>query len=167
MFDIKRFHKLGRIQQEVARDRTPRMRPRLFLRSRIWWLQALAIAVAVFCIVCVVALAFGAWGGETQDPRPPGSTSSPSSVSGPAEIFEGIISDSHCGAKHSAAIGQSAADCTRACVHAGEQFVLVDREKTYILDGDPYLLKKLAGERVRVSGKLTGNSITVASATEF
>jgi hypothetical protein len=167
MFDIKRFHKLGRTQQMVARSGTPHVRPRSFFKSRIWWLQVLAMAVALFCVVCAVLLAFGGWGGGTPEPRSAEGPPSAVSESGPSETFDGIISDSHCGAKHSAAIGQSAADCTRACVHAGEHFVLIDREKTYILDGDPSLLKKLAGERVRVSGKLTGKSISVASATEF
>jgi hypothetical protein len=74
-----------------------------------------------------------------------------------------MITDAHCGAKHSAAIGKAAADCVRVCVHGGEQFALIDGEAIYLLDGDLVALKKVAGERVRIVGTLSGNKISVAS----
>ena len=79
------------------------------------------------------------------------------------ENYEGIVTDTHCGAKHSAAVGLSAADCTRACVHSGESFALVDGEKTYRLKGDEAALKRVAGERVKLAGTLTDNTISVGS----
>lgn len=77
--------------------------------------------------------------------------------------YEGVITDTHCGAKHSAAVGLGAADCTRTCVHSGEHFALVDGEKTYALEGDEAALKRLAGQRVKIVGALDGNTISVAS----
>ncbi|HVI08770.1 MAG TPA: hypothetical protein VND65_10795 [Candidatus Binatia bacterium] len=80
-----------------------------------------------------------------------------------SQVYEGVVTDTHCGAKHSPAVNQSAGDCTRMCVHGGEQFALVDGENTYVLEGDIYAFKRVAGERVKVTGQLTGNKISVAS----
>jgi hypothetical protein len=81
----------------------------------------------------------------------------------PTQSYEGMITDTHCGAKHSAAIGLAAADCTRACVHGGERFALVDGENVYLLDGEIAALKKMAGQRVRIVGILNGNKISVSA----
>lgn len=85
------------------------------------------------------------------------------SSSAQGEKYEGIITDTHCNARHSAAIGLSAADCTRACVHGGNQFALVDGDNVYVLDGDAGVLKKMAGQRVQIAGTLNGNKISVLS----
>jgi hypothetical protein len=74
-----------------------------------------------------------------------------------------VITDTQCGAKHSAAIGRSAADCTRVCVHGGGQFALVDGETIYLLEGELAGLKKLAGQRATIVGSVRGNKILVAS----
>lgn len=92
-------------------------------------------------------------------------TSTQASQAAPAQTFEGMVTCSKCGAKHSAAIGRSAADCTRGCVRTGASFALIDGDKTYMLDGDPTVIKKVAGERARVAGALSGNTIQVASVT--
>jgi hypothetical protein len=79
------------------------------------------------------------------------------------EKYEGMLTDTHCNARHSAAIGLSAADCTRAYVHGGDQFALVDGDNVYVLDGDAGVLKKMAGQRVQIGGTLNGNKISVLS----
>lgn len=76
--------------------------------------------------------------------------------------YEGMITDTHCGARHSAAIGLSAADCTRACVHGGDSFALVDGDTVYVLEGDAAALKKMAGQRVHITGTVNGNKISVS-----
>lgn len=114
--------------------------------------------------------AFLILGGEPGQPAlaggPPVVQMSTPSAS-PTQTYEGMITDTRCGAKHSAAIGLGAADCTRACVHAGEQFALVDGENVYVLEGDRDALKRMAGERVRIAGVLEGNRIAVASVQAF
>jgi hypothetical protein len=80
-----------------------------------------------------------------------------------SQAYEGMITDTRCSAKHSATIGMTAADCTRACVHGGEHFVLVDGEAVYVLEGDLAALKPLAGRRARIVGILSGNKISVES----
>lgn len=82
-----------------------------------------------------------------------------------SQTFEGMVTCSKCGAKHSAAIGRSAADCSRGCVRTGASFALIDGEKMYMLEGDLMAIKKVAGERARLVGALQGNTIQVASVT--
>ena len=81
------------------------------------------------------------------------------------QSYEGVVTDTRCSAKHSAAIGDTAADCTIRCVRAGEQFVLVDSESSYVLEGDLAALKRAAGQRVKIVGTLNGGKISVSSIT--
>jgi len=60
-------------------------------------------------------------------------------------------------------LARSATNCTLACVHEGAKFALVDGERTYGLEGNEMLLKKVAGQRARVVGLVRGNTITVSS----
>jgi hypothetical protein len=93
----------------------------------------------------------------------PESGQSGSASSIPPQSYEGVVTDTRCGAKHSAAIGDTAADCTLRCVRAGEQFILVHGESTYLLEGDPLALKRAAGQRIKVVGALSGGKISVTS----
>jgi hypothetical protein len=79
------------------------------------------------------------------------------------QSYEGVISDTRCGAKHAASIGKSAADCARACVHASEHFALVDGDTLYLLEGNVPAIKELAGQRVKIVGTQNGNTIIVSS----
>jgi len=88
-----------------------------------------------------------------------------SSSAASTQTYEGMITDTRCGAKHSAVIGLAASDCARACVHAGEQFVLVQGDNLYTLEGDSAALKQVAGQRVRIVGILNGQKISVSSVT--
>jgi hypothetical protein len=82
-----------------------------------------------------------------------------------AQSFEGMISCSHCAAKHQPALDRSASTCVRVCVHGGAAFALIHDESVYLLEGDLGSFKKLAGQRARVIGTRTGNTIKVASIT--
>jgi hypothetical protein len=79
------------------------------------------------------------------------------------QSYEGIVTDTKCGAKHSTSVGKDAADCTRVCVHGGEQFALVDGDKAFVLACESARLKRVAGERVKILGTLNANTISVAS----
>ena len=122
----------------------------------------------VFALACGTALLLAARSPSVAPaPITQQQTESSHAATTPTETFNGIVTDTHCGAKHSAKAGLSAADCTRACVHAGERFALVDGEKAYTLAGDPAALKRLAGDRVKVAGTLSGNTIAVVSVAEL
>jgi hypothetical protein len=82
--------------------------------------------------------------------------------SAPADqTFNGVITDSRCGARHRKNSGKAPAECTRTCVKGGAKYVLVDGEKIYDLQGDPAPLERLAGQRVTVVGDLEGTTIKV------
>jgi hypothetical protein len=74
-----------------------------------------------------------------------------------------MVTCSRCLAKHSAKIGATATDCARVCIRDGAKFSLVDGDQTYFLEGDPAVLQRVAGERIRIVGVRNGETITVAS----
>lgn len=86
-----------------------------------------------------------------------------SAVTTESRAYEGMVTCSYCGARHSAKMGQSASTCVRVCVHGGAQFALVNAESVYLLDGSMDELKRMAGQRAKVLGNLEGNTIKVQS----
>ena len=76
----------------------------------------------------------------------------------------GFISDNHCGLKHMDGMESDKA-CVLMCVANGK-FVLADRahRKVYQLDKvGQDKARKFAGERVRITGRVTGKTIRVAT----
>src|ERR1700733_3315342 len=126
-------------------------------KSPIWFGSAV-------CVLGILAAASAIIGGRAAPaPQAVQLATAPSiSPQAPAQSYEGMISDTHCNAKHSAAIGLAASDCTRTCVHSGEHFALVEGETVYALQGEEDSLKKLAGQRVKIIGTLKGSRISVA-----
>jgi hypothetical protein len=122
------------------------------------WVEILTLLLVVCCTLMTgtLTLIAGVKPGASQ-----GRSESSSGMQ--TQSYEGVITDTHCGAKHSAAIGLAAADCARVCVHGGEQFALVDADKLYMLEGDTEAVKRMAGQRVRVAGILNGDKISVSS----
>ena len=83
------------------------------------------------------------------------------------QTWTGNISDSACGAKpEEAAEGQGKMpdrECTQACVRGGSKYVLVaDGKVVQIANQDNKDLATHAGHRVKVTGELKGNAITVS-----
>jgi hypothetical protein len=84
------------------------------------------------------------------------------------QTFTGQISDSLCKAKHEeAAEGQGKMadhDCTVACVKGGSKYVLLGADgKVYdIANQDFKDLEKMAGSKVKMTGELKGNAISVS-----
>jgi hypothetical protein len=77
--------------------------------------------------------------------------------------FAGVITDQHCGARHPEGSGKSAAECAQACVKNGSRYALVNGDQIYVLRGNKATLDSVAGERVKVVGRLRGNTIAVNS----
>lgn len=90
--------------------------------------------------------------------------SSKSSAKGAAaeQSLTGAVSDTMCGKKHMMG-GSSDAECTRACVKDGSDYALVVGDKVYTLKGDKAAIDKYAGQQATVKGKVTGETIQVAS----
>jgi hypothetical protein len=89
----------------------------------------------------------------------------PAFAAGKTQTFTGEVSDAMCGAKHMMA--GSAAECTRACVAKGAKYALVVGDKVYTLDTSNKMLlsklDKLAGEKAKVGGTVSGETIAVKS----
>ena len=81
----------------------------------------------------------------------------------PTRNFSGVITDDHCAARHDMNSGMSTSECTRVCVHRGANYVLVDGDKSYQLQGNATELGIFSGTRVALTGSLAGNSIQVRS----
>ena len=84
------------------------------------------------------------------------------------KTWNGVISDSMCGAKHPGGEHDGKkmtdADCAKACVNEhGGKWVFLSEGKTYtIANQDFAALKEHAGEKVALTGEMKGDSITVS-----
>jgi hypothetical protein len=116
---------------------------------------AMALALAFSVLLAGATLAFA--GGQDSE------AFNAKAVS--PQDFSGVITDSRCGAKHPQTSDKSAAECVRACVKRGAKFALVNGDQTYLLQGSKATLDSLAGERVRITGRLRGGTILVSSIT--
>jgi hypothetical protein len=127
------------------------------INARRLWFEIVAIGAAIAFALALLLATLGAAAGaveNNQDAQTP---------SHGDHIYEGMVTCSRCGAKHSAALSQPADVCVRVCVHGGAKFALVNADATYMLDGDMAALKKVAGERARIVGSLSGTTIKVSS----
>jgi hypothetical protein len=81
------------------------------------------------------------------------------SLSAFAEDFNAYISDSKCGAKHASDMN---AKCVQGCVKGGATPIAVVGDKVYKLD-DASKVKDHLGQKVTITGKLDGDTLTVDS----
>lgn len=133
-------------------------------RHRVWLEivvlgTAMAIALALFLATIGVAAGLAERPTDARQAKPTGHGSPP--IAG--LTYEGMVTCSQCGAKHSPALGRPATVCVRVCVHGGASFALVGADSTYLLQGDLEALKNVAGQRARVVGNLHDKTIEVLS----
>jgi hypothetical protein len=127
-------------------------------------MTALGAALTFALIVAggTVALASHQAAGQSQkNPLMAQTTSVPNAV---AATFNGMITDSYCGARHRKKSSQNSADCARECVRKGATYVLVDGDRRYRLTGGEDALDQLVGQRATVTGTRQGEMIVVTSA---
>lgn len=125
------------------------------------WLDILFLAAAIAFMLALSMATLGAAPGAAKD----GFARQQEMPSTSQQSFEGFVTCSRCDARHSAALGRTAADCARMCVRGGANFALVEKDTTYILDGDLGVLGRLAGQRARIVGALNGKTIRISSAS--
>ena len=144
-------------------------------RRRVW-IEIFVLSATVACGLALLLAMFGAATAAEDSAATPQPSPNPALVVQTAvaaspvpspqqqgQIYEGMVTDTRCEAKHEAAIGKTASECARACVHAGAQFALVNGDKMYILTGDLEMLKRSAGRRAKILGTLANDSIAVSS----
>ena len=127
-----------------------------------FWIEIVLLGSAAAVALALLFATLGAAAGAAARAAEHARDSSQLNPSG-STSFEGMVTCSRCGAKHSAALGRSASTCVRVCVHGGASFTLVNADRTYLLDGDWTILKKIAGQRARVTGTRDGQTIKVVS----
>ena len=139
------------------------------MKAKHFLMEIVMFPAGIACALALLLACLGAFAAVASEPKPPQAAQPaaariPIQTHGAQQMYEGMITCSRCGARHSADFGRTAADCSRVCVRDGAQFALVKGEKTYVLDGDITLVKKLAGQRARIMGAIQGNTIQVSSA---
>ena len=77
------------------------------------------------------------------------------------DSWTGVVSDSHCGLKHSKA-SAAAAKCVEKCVSGGGKYVFVAGGKLYQVEPQEKF-KGMGGKNVTVSGTMEGDKITAES----
>ncbi len=132
----------------------------MYIKTRSIWIEIFVITTAAACLLGLLVATLGVAAGAAQSDPDAQQTRVPKGE----QVYEGMVTCSRCEAKHSAALAQTADVCVRVCVHGGAKFALVNADVTYLLDGDSATLKKLAGQRARVVGALSGKTIKVSSA---
>jgi hypothetical protein len=84
-------------------------------------------------------------------------------MSAAAATMEGMISDSHCGAKHAAATAADA-KCVAGCMKKGADPVLVSEGKVYKIDAaSKSKVEDYLGKKVTVEGNTEGDTVTIES----
>ena len=131
------------------------------MKANRFWIEIITLCAGVaFGLALALAIVGAAVVASGQTPEPPRSAAPPAAGQ---QTFAGMVTCSRCLAKHSAEIGGTATGCARVCIRDGAKFTLVDGDQTYILEGDPAVLNRVAGQRVRIIGSRNGDTITVAS----
>ena len=75
------------------------------------------------------------------------------------QTLAGVVTDAACGLHHKMT---DAKKCTNGCART-EGYALIVGDKVYKLEGKTDGLADLAAEKVKVTGKVTGMTVTVAS----
>jgi hypothetical protein len=137
-------------------------------RTRMWAeMMGLCATVAVTLALGLAAIgsSAAAWGEKSAATSGSPNASQEAAgqeISGATRI-SGVITDSLCKGKHDTAMNQSASACTKVCLKKGGKYVLVAGDNVYALDGGTAYLDKFAGERVTITGVLTGETMKVDS----
>ena len=77
-----------------------------------------------------------------------------------ADAIKGTISDSKCGAAHADA-SEKSMKCVQACVKGGQKAVFVTEDKKVLTIANPEKVAEHLGHKVTVTGKVSGDSITI------
>jgi hypothetical protein len=82
------------------------------------------------------------------------------------QTFTGVVTDDMCGKKHTMMPGKPDSECIRACVKSGSKYALLVGDKIYVLKGDAKQIDHFAGKKAKVTGDVSGTTITLASIAE-
>lgn len=135
------------------------------MNTRRIWIEIVVVGSAISVGLALLFASIGAAAGipEAGNDAPQSAIAATQTADSAEQVFDGMVTCSRCGARHSPALQRPATVCVRVCVHGGASFALVSADSSYVLRGDSQLLKPFAGERARVVGTLSGHTILVRS----
>jgi hypothetical protein len=133
------------------------------MNTRRIWIEIVLVGSAISVGLALLLASLGAAAGipEASNDALQAAPAASQKAAPAEQVFNGMVTCSHCGAKHSPALQRPATVCVRVCVHGGATFALVSADSSYTLQGDSQALKPFAGERARVTGTLSGHTILV------
>ena|SRR5215469_1476986 len=120
------------------------------------WIEIVIVGTAIACAIALLMAILGAVAGAAVS-----GSGAQQPLNSSEQSYEGMVTCSRCGAKHSPRMDRTATNCTRVCVHAGASFELIEDESAYVLEGNLEALKQFAGQRARITGTRTGATIKV------
>lgn len=135
------------------------------MNTRRIWIEIVLVGSAISVGLALLLASIGAAAGipEARNNLVQAAPAASQKAAPAEQVFNGMVTCSRCGAKHSPALQRPATVCVRVCVHGGAAFALVSADSSYALQGDSQALKPFAGERARVTGTLSGHTILVRS----
>ena len=135
------------------------------MNTRRIWIEIVVVGSAISIGLALLLASIGAAAGipEAGSDALQAAPAASQKAATAEQVFDGMVTCSRCGAKHSPALQRPATVCVRVCVHGGAAFALVSAESSYVLQGDSQVLKPFAGERARIVGSLSGHTIQVRS----
>jgi hypothetical protein len=135
------------------------------MNTRRIWIEIVLVGSAISVGLALLLASIGAAAGiaEASKDALQAATAATQKAAPAEQVFDGMVTCSRCGARHSPALQRPATVCVRVCVHGGATFALVGADSSYVLRGDSQLFKPFAGERARVVGTLSGHTILVRS----
>jgi hypothetical protein len=135
------------------------------MKTQRIWIEIVLVGSAISVALALLLASIGAAAGipEAHKDAFQPQAAAAQKADTPDQVFDGMVTCSRCGARHSPALQRPATVCVRVCVHGGAAFALVGADSSYVLQGDLEVLKPFAGERARVVGTLSGHTILVRS----
>src|SRR5258706_10877550 len=77
----------------------------------------------------------------------------------PAKSYDGVVTDTMCGADHSMMGNIPDKQCVLGCAKGNGKYALIVGKKVYKLDGKPADFEKFAAAKVKVTGTLSGDTL--------
>lgn len=126
------------------------------MKSRGFWFQTVGLSVSVavlFAAIIALLSATAVLAFSQKDSPDPQS----------AQTLTGVLTDSRCAGRHPSESRMTSSQCTLFCIKQGASWALVDGDTVYVVKGDSPAFDRLAGQRVKLTGSVDGNSIKVQS----
>lgn len=85
---------------------------------------------------------------------------------GQSKTFEGVVTDTMCGAGHTMMGNIPDKQCVLGCVKGGSKYGLIVGKKVYTLEGKSADFEKFAAAKVKVTGTVSGDTLRAESITD-